>query len=386
MPIPRRLRSGRVAFAWRMVVHRKTRTAVAVSGIAFAILVVFVQLGFYGAVVNTALAISSRLDTDIVLVSPRFVHLSQASTLPRVRLFQALALPEVASTAPLYLRYARWREPQTGERCKLFALGFPLGDGSPLALPEVSAQLRSLEPSNTLLADRFTQPECGPFGPEGSVEVREQVARVVGGFELGVGFLGDGAILMSDDTFAGLFSGHSLDRVHLGLVRLREGADIEQAARNLRAVLPVDTRVITRRELSGLLERHWVENTAVGNIFGMGTIAGFCVGVVVLFQILSADIRTQLPFYATLKAMGYRDRRLYHFVLQQSWMFALLGFLPAFAITLTGFPLIRRATQLPVFMTPELALSVLLMSITMCTLAGAMSVRRISTADPAELF
>ncbi len=378
---------GHVAFAWRLIVHRKTRTAVAASGIAFAILVVFMQLGFYGAVVNTARAISTRLNADIVLVSPRFVHLSQAGTFPRVRIFQSLALAEVASTTPVYLRIARWKEPVRGGDCRLFALGFPLRDGVPLAVSGVAEKLETLEASNTLLIDRFTRPKCGPFAPDGEVVVRDRVAHVVGNFEIGVGFLADGAALMSDDTYMRLFfPEESLDRVYMGLVKLKKGADPEQVAVRLRGILPDDTRVVTRDELDGLLERHWVQNTAVGNIFGVGAIVGFFVGVVVLFQILSADVRTHLPLYATLKAMGYGDRRLYHYVLQQAWVFALLGFVPAFAITASCFPLIRGATQLPLFMTATLAISVFLMSVAMCTLAGVMSLRRISTMDPAELF
>jgi len=380
-------RLGRVAFAWRLIAHRKTRSAVAVSGIAFSILVVFVQLGFYGAVVNTALAISSRLDADIVLVSSRFVHLSHASTFPRVRIYQSLALPEVVSSTPVYLRLARWEEPLRGGRCRLFAIGFPLRDGVPLAVSGIAEQLRALEASNALLIDRLTQPKCGPFAPDGAVVVRDRAAQVVGDFEIGVGFLADGAAVMSDDTFMRFFAGEeSLDRAYLGIVKLAAGADAEEVAARLRGILPKDTRVVTRDELDGLLERHWVENTAVGNIFGMGTVVGFLVGVVVLYQILSADVRTQLPLYATLKAMGYGDRRLYRFVLQQAWVFALLGFALAFAITASCFPLLRGATNLPVFMTAPLAIFVFLTSVAMCTVAGVLSVRRISTMDPAELF
>jgi len=380
-------RHDRVAFAWRLIAHRKTRSAVAISGIAFSILVVFVQLGFYGAVVNTALAISSRLDADIVLLSSRFVHMSHASTFPRARIFQALALPEVASSTPMYLRLARWEEPARGGRCKLFAIGFPLRDGVPLLVAGVSEQLRALEASNALLIDRLTQSKCRPLAEGGDVVVRDKAAHIVGDFEIGVGFLADGSTLMSDDTFMRLFAREdSLDRVYLGILKLEAGADAEEVAIRLRGILPQDTRVVTRGELDALLERHWIESTAVGNIFGMGTVVGFWVGVVVLYQVLSADVRTQLPFYATLKAMGYGDRRLYRFVLQQAWSFALLAFVPAFAVSAICFPLIRGLTYLPVYMTATLAISAFAMSVGMCTLAGLMSLRRISVMDPAELF
>jgi putative ABC transport system permease protein len=250
----------------------------------------------------------------------------------------------------------------------------------------VTEQLRALEASNALLVDRFTRPKCGPFAPDGGVVLREQVAHVIGEFEVGVGFLADGATLMSDDNFVRLFGDDTLDRVYLGLVKLKPGTDPERAVTRLREILPDDTRVVTRAALDGLLERHWVESTAVGNIFAMGTVVGFFVGVVVLYQILSADVRTQISLYATLKAMGYGDRRLYGYVLQQAWLFALLGFIPAFAITASCFPLVRDATNLPLFVTAALTFSVFAMSLAMCTLAGVLSLRRISTMDPAELF
>lgn len=379
-------RKQRVPFAWRLIAHRKRRTAVAAAGIAFAILVVFLQLGFYSAVVNTAVAVTSQFDADLILISPRFVHLTETSQVPRVRLFQAMAVPEVETAIPLYFRYARWRDIDTGQTCKLFAIGFPLAEGVPLRTEGVAGQLRALKPSKTFLVDRLTQEKCGPVNGDGNVEIREQSARIVGDFEMGVGFLADGAMVLSDDSFSALFGNYPLDRPHLGLIRLVDGADPDAAAAALQAILPVDTRVVTLEGLSSLQIRHWVESTAVGNIFGMGAITGFFVGLVVLYQILSADIRMHLPLYATLKAMGYRDRRLYRFVLEQAWIFASLGFLPAFVMTAVGFPVIHALTKLPIFVTPWLTGLVLFLSFAMCTGAALLSLRRISVADPAELF
>lgn len=379
-------RAERIAFAWRQLDHQRRRAAAATAGVSFALLVIFLQLGFYGAVVNTAVAITSRLDADLVLVSPRFVHLSETSTIERARLFQALAVPEVRSATPLYLRYAAWRDPVSGQHCKLFAMGAPLASGSPLAVAGVAEQLPALEPSGSLLLDRLSQRDCGPLDPRGNVEVREQTARVVGGFELGVGFLADGALLASDDTFSKLFDGHPLDHAHLGLLRLVPGADQGRAVLELRAALPPDTAVRTRVELDALQRRHWVDETAVGNIFAMGTIAGFFVGFVVLAQVLSTDIRNQLPLYATLKAMGYARRRLRRLVLEQAWLYALAGFAPAFAIAALVFVGIRAWTRLPVFMTPSLALGVLALAFAMCTAAAWLSARKLDLADPAELY
>lgn len=379
------LRRDTVPFAWRLLVHRRRRAYVAAAGIGFAILVIFVQLGFYTSVVNTATAMTSRFNADIVLISPRFVHLSETSTIPRVRLFQIFAVDGVADSTPLYFRYTNWRDPVSDQRCRLFGMGFPLDGMAPLEVADVDAQRVVLAASNTVLLDRLTQSKCGPFDPDGNVEIRDQAALVVGAYELGVGFLADGSLVMSDQSFARFFN-HELESPHLGLVKTVPGADPLEVARRISEILPADTRAVTRDELSGLQVSHWVRSTAVGNIFGMGVVTGFFVGLVVLYQILSADIRTQLPLYATLKAMGYGEARLRWYVLEEAWMFAALGFAPALLITAVAFPLIFRATYLPLFVTPGLMALVFALAVVMCTGAGLLSVRRLRTADPAELF
>lgn len=378
-----------VPFALRLVLHQKRRTAVAAAGIGFAILVIFMQLGFFGAVQNTALAITSRFHADLVLVSPRFARLADAGDIPRARLFQAQALDDVEAAIPIFFRYANWRVPETGRRCRLFAVGFPLEAaraGAPLDLGGAPLDFDLLKPQGHLFMDRLTQAKCRAVDPDGFVEIRDKTARIVGQFEIGVGFLADGAMIVSDDTFTHFFEGHPIDRPHLGLIRLRPGADRAQAAAALRRMLPGDVRVLDADELDAMQTRHWVENTAVGNIFTMGSFAGFMVGLVVLYQILSTDIRNQLPYYATLKAMGYPNRRLYGYVFRQAWVFAGLGFVPALLASAALFPFIHSLTRLPVFMSVGLATTIGSLSVVMCTLAAGVSLRKLQTADPAELF
>ena len=201
-----------------------------------------------------------------------------------------------------------------------------------------------------------------------------------------MGFLADGAFITSDDTFSRLFGSASLDRPNLGLLRLKPGSDPDAVAEKLRSSLPRDVRVVTTEELNGYQTEHWVSNTAAGNIFGLGSLAGFVVGLVVLFEILSTDIRNQLPFYATLMAMGYTRKQLLRFVLTQAWIFAAIGYLPALLISAVLFPIVHDLTQLPVFLTAGLALSVLSLGFLMCSGAAGLSFLRLRKADPAELF
>lgn len=378
-----------VPFSFRLVTHSKTRAAVAAAGIGFAVLVIFVQMGFYGAVRGTAIAVTSRLDADLIMVSPAFVQILDTGNFDRSRLFQAMAVSEVESAAPIHLRYVNWHDPSSGENCRLLALGFPIASAretSLLRLGGIAEQLDRLAPTGSMLLDRLTQTKCGPASPTNVVEINDQITRVAGDFELGVGFLADGSVLMSDNSFDRLFRHESLDRPHLGLLKISQGADPDEVAERLMDQLPADVRILTADELQQIQEIFWLRNTAVGNIFALGSLAGFLVGVVVLFQILSTDIRNHLPLYATLRAMGYSGRRLSFFVLEQAWIFAALGYVPALIISLLLFPAVHAVTKLPMFMSLDLALSIAVLSATMCSVAALLSMRKLRSADPAELF
>ena len=375
-----------MGLALRLIGHKKIRTAVGVSGIAFAILFMFLQLGFSGALTATAVAVSSHLEGELVLVSSRFLHIAETGSIPRSRLYQALARPEVLSVTPLYMRFARWKAPKTGRRCSMFTIGFPLSGNAPLSLPGLAEALPALKAPGSLAADRESQDKCGVDAALTSVEVRERMMEAVGRYSMGIGFLGDGSMVVSDETYAQIFEGQSLDAVDMAAVRLRPGSDVETAAARLRLILPPDTRVLTRRELDDLQSRYWVEDTAIGSIFALGAVVGFLVGTMILYQVLSTDLRSQLPQYATMKAMGFPNKNIYFLVLQQSWLFAALGYVPALLLAVLVYEAAYDATRIPIAMNASRAILVLVLSLMMCTVSGLLSLRRIGHADPAELF
>lgn len=374
------------SFALRLIVHRKLRAAVGVSGIAFAVLFMFLQLGFSGALTATAVSVSSHFNGELVLVSARFLHIAETGSIPRSRLFQARAVPEVLSASPLYMRFARWKVLSTGRRCSMFAIGFPLSEDPPLRLEGLGNARSALAAPGAVLADRISQEKCGVTDDLATVEVRDQLRQVVGRYSMGIGFLGDGSLIASDETWAQTFDGQSLDNVDLAVIRLKPGSDIASVTTRLRALLPPDTRVLSKQELDALQVRYWVEDTAIGSIFALGTIVGFLVGTMILYQVLSTDIRAQLPQYATMKAMGFTNGSIYRLVLQQSWIFAALGYLPALAAAVLLYQAAYQETRLPIAMDAGRAVLVFGLTLIMCTASGLLSLRRIGRADPAELF
>ena len=372
------------------LLHDKTRTLVAIAGVAFAVVLVLMQLGFLNSVRLTATEIYDRLIFDVVLVSPRYLYISKAGDFPRTRLFQAESTPGVADVRPLYLGFNFWlnrgpSEPNPSRR-GIFVIGFNLEQPVFQRLPALEGDLSPLKQPGHVYMDTFSRKQFGRWRNNDRLEVGGRRIQVTGEFGMGTGFGADGDIIVADQTFVRLFPNRSLDQVSLGLVRVAPGADPKVVAEELRRRLPPDVNVFTRRQIEDLERKHWVNRTSVGVIFSLGVVVGFIVGTAIVYQVLSSDIANHLAEYATLKAMGYGPGYLAGVVLTQALILAVLGFAPGWAISKSLYYITSKSANIPMELGTKLSLGVLAMSIAMCSISGLASLRKVTTADPADLF
>jgi putative ABC transport system permease protein len=375
----------KTVLAWRNLTHSKVRTAASTAGIAFVILLIFVQLGLYAAVVHTATQAYDRLNFDLVLISPHHVFINWTGMFPRRRLYQALTVDGVVQAMPFYIALPVWQNPYTRLRYKIRMMAFHPADPVFL-LPELTGQLDALRQPDTVLIDRSTRPELGPQTPGMVTELNRRTVTIGGQYTLDMGFGALGSIITSDQNFSRFLHGYALEQVHLGLITLAPGFAPEVVAARLRGILPSDVQVLTRAELKAREERYWVDMTAIGIIFGTGTVVAFLVGTVVLYQVLSNDVTNHFAEYATLKALGYTDMRVSLVVLAQGCILAVLGFVPALLLSFGVYEVIRTTAHLSVSMTLRRIVFVLIMVIVMCAMSGLMALHKVKKTDPAELF
>ena len=132
--------------------------------------------------------------------------------------------------------------------------------------------------------------------------------------------------------------------------------------------------------------RFWDTSTPIGYIFSVGTIMGFVVGTIICYQIIYADIADHMSEFATLKAMGYRDRFFVGLVLQMSLYLSIIGYIPGACGQLDDLPGPgpRHGTLLE--MKFSHAALVLALTLGMCMASGCLALRKLLAADPAELF
>jgi putative ABC transport system permease protein len=376
---------------WMQLRYQKLRTLVAFMGIAFAVILILMQLGFRTSLFESAVRYHERLNYDIALFSTESSYIVRPASFSSRRLYQALGVDGVESVTPVYMQMAVWKNPYNHDMRNVFTLGVDPDDDALLAsgVPESIDRVRRRD---VVLFDARSRPEHGPVaerlrtGEPVFTEVNDRRVAVGGLFEMGTSFGIDGSILTSEDNFLRLFPNRKRTQIDLGLIRSRAGADPEEVRDAIRSLLPKDVLVLTKADFVAREVAYWNRAQPIGYVFAFGAIMGFVVGAIIVYQILFADVSEHLSEYATLRAMGYSNGFVSSVVIQQALILAVVGYLPGLAICLWLYRMAGAATRLPMYMTWERGLTVLALTIAMCAVSGLIALRKVRSLDPAEVF
>jgi putative ABC transport system permease protein len=380
---------GRLPIGWLQLTHRRGRFVAAILGVGFANLLVFMQLGFMGALTGTVGLPYAALDADILIQAPDANTLTDGSPVPRQRMLDALSVAGVAAAVPVFTGKLEWRSADGSARSldvmavdpRVASLHPLEGRRDLLALPSaafIDRATRNVPPSVFAALDAGTPQRF---------EFQGRSLTLHGSFTIGGSFSGDGWLVMSDQSFVNLFRNRSLHAPNIVLVRAEPGQDLPALAARINAAMGGSDAIA--RPLSTALARDTAFQTTqrpVGIIFGMGVLMGALVGIIIVYQVLSSDVADHLREYATMKAMGYRQGFFLGIILEQALVLASLGFIPGSLFAYGLYALLSQATGINVAMPPERLLIVLAGTVVMCVLSGALATRRLARADPAELF
>jgi putative ABC transport system permease protein len=382
-----------VPLARRNLLANTPRLIRSVSGIAFAVLLMIVELGFRDAFLESMIMNVRALDGDIMLISSTKYQVDRLSPFSRRQLYQARAVPGVASASPLYIERLGpiWKNPQDHRLFRITAYAFD-PDQPVFLFPELAAKHEALRQPDTVMVDRRARSFLGEAHEGTETELGRRHITVVGTFELGPNFFSDGNVLMSDRNYIKFFGVRGgvkdtdLPDIEIGTVKVLPQFKVADVKASLRAALPPNVAVLTKAELVEQEKAYNNKVSPVGPIFTIGTLIGFAVGMMISYQILFSELSDQRPQYATLKAMGYRNRYLVKVVLQQAVFYALIGYGPAWILSYLALRAIGAAVLLPAGISFALTITTLAMTVVMCTLSALIAVRRVISADPAELF
>lgn len=382
---------GRLPIGWLQLSHNKGRLLAAVAGVAFANLLVFMQLGILGALNGSTVAPYSLLNADIIISSEDGNTLTDSGNIARIRMFQALGVAGVATASPIYVGMLPFSMAD-GTSVSLLTFGVDTAQPS-FTSTSVAASLGELEIENTAFLDTQTRgvPASALSGlVEGKpfpFEVNGQTMTAIGTLEVGGGFLADGTLVVSDQTFLRFFSQRSSGAPSHILINVDDNVSVDRVAERLQRTLPVESVKVQSIAAAANADLAFMATERpTGVIFGFGVLIGIIVGIVIVYQVLSTDVADHLSEYATFKAMGYGQPFFLGIVFEEAIVLAVFGFIPGFIVSLGLYAGLSSVTNLPVAMDASRAILVFLGTLTACTLSGAIATRRLAAADPADLF
>lgn len=378
---------GRLPIGWLQLIHNRVRLAAALAGVAFANILVLMQLGFLGALISSIRLPYDPFDADLMVSAPDMNTLQDSSPLPRQRMFEILTVQGVRSASPLYLGKFDWRQEDNTFRT-LTVIGVDPVTRT-FRTPEIEAARDELKISDVALIDRKTRNverrvfENLPM----SFEARGRTLSVVGAFNIGGGFTDDGYLIVSDQTFLKLYPQRVSGAPNHILVKLEPNVDPSAVISRLKAVLPAyDSTVQTIDAAIARDQKFQSTQKPVGLVFGFGAAIGVLVGIIIVYQVLSTDVADHIREYATFKAMGYGPAFFLGVIVEEALILAILGFIPGVTLSLGLYKLVAVATDLPMEMTLSRAVAVMFGTIVACALSGVIATGRVAKANPADLF
>ena len=343
----------RVPLAWRNTTSDRKRLRRAATGIGFAAFLIFMQLGFLEAFLESALYALRSFDGDLVMQSPTRYQFAQREDFDRRRLYQAQAMPGVESVAPVFIEWgsSEWKSPVT-DKAHVIRVIATDPDNPAFVLDGATAPLSTLKQANTVMVDARARRFLGTAVPGLKTNLAGRGIRIVGSFSMGPDFVNDGNLVMSDRTFLAFFddpSSPGLRRkaVDYGVIKVSPGYSVAAVQAALNATLADDVIVMTKDRLIDLEIAFQNKLSPTGPIFSLGAVIGFLVGILISYQVLFSEISDRLHQFATLKAMGYGRRYLMGVIVVQSLLYGIAGFVPALLLAMGAFAAIGEWLLLP---------------------------------------
>jgi putative ABC transport system permease protein len=381
-----------IPLAWRQLTLDRKRFVAAVAGATFGIVLMLYQLGVYNASLRMVVFPHEALKGELVITSRNYEYFYSNRPFPRRILYQIRSFPGIASVAPLYVDFLKWKNTTTGVDKGIGVLAVAPAQ-NPFILPDLTRQIGLLTNGENILFDvQSAETDFGQiktlFRDNGEVvsEIEYVRVKVKGLFSMGQTLASTGHVITSDQAFGRLNPDRSANMINIGLITLDSGTDPEMIKRQLAILLPQEVRILTRSEFHCEEQNYWFSRTAVGFITLAAMLVGMFVGAIVVYQILYTDVTDHLREYATLKALGFTDMFLFRVVMIESLILLLACALPSTILSGALFYLTRTKAGMPTELdVPEL-LTVFAMATVMCIFAGFLATRKLKTADPADIF
>ncbi len=369
--------------AYRTLLHKKTRLAFTVLGLAILFLLSAAQIGLLIGWINTITAVMAHTDADVWVMAQNTASWEFGTSIPRHRIYQTRNVKGVAWTQGLYVGWSMWQRPD-GKRLNVQVIGLDqYSIGGPWSMREGKVDCVHL--SDSVIVDELFLDTLGVKQLGEEFELQTHKKATVRGISREVRtFTASPYIFTSMRTATKYDASYKIEDTTYVLVKCLPGVDPTQVARAIQAEVP-GVEVLTTRELMTRSVVFWLIGTGMGLIVIMTAVLGVVVSAVVSTQTLYNITQDHLGNYATLLAVGFSRRQILTCVMLQGLGLSAAGVL----LGSSGFcvlSILSGRTAAPVEMTPTLFAGLISIAVCCSLLGSFLSVKSILHLDPSIVF
>jgi putative ABC transport system permease protein len=367
----------------KTLLHDKVRFLITVSGVAFAVTLVLVQVGLFVGLLDNSTITIRKLSADLWITSKNSPNLDFVHQFPESNLYRARSVPGVARADNLILSFMQVSLPNGAEETAIvYAMEDLRGWGMPWRV--TAGNLDDLKRGAFVMFDESAAKRFGAFQVGDYREVMGQRLKVIGTSREAKSFtttpLGFMDFRRAQELQPELLGG----KTSYIVVKVAPGADVEAVRAELAARLPYND-VFTSQAWAERSRGYWIENTGLGFNAFLTVFLGCLVGVVVVAQTLYTSTMEHLKEFGTVKAIGGSNLDIYRMLGKQATVAAVLGFVLGYLPAQLLKPVIASA-GLKLIIAPELTVLVLLGTVVLCLASALVSFRKVASIDPALVF
>jgi putative ABC transport system permease protein len=371
-----------VNLAWKTLVHDRLRFLITVSGVAFAVALVFFQVGLFSGLLDNATVTIRNLPADLWVTSRNTPNVDFAHGFPEAHVQRVRSVPGVARADNLIVTFMNVALPSGAEEStEVYALEDFRAWGFPWRMLE--GDVDDLRRTPSVVVDESAQKRFGRFAVGEHREVQGTRLQIIGRSAEAKSFTTTPLAFM-DYRLAQRLAPPLAGRTTYILVRLEPGADAAAVGAEIARRLPYND-VHTAAAWAARSRAYWVDNTGIGFNMFLTVFLGCLVGVVVVAQTLYTATMEHLREFGTVKAIGGSNRDIYAILVKQAAVAAVVGFVLGLVPSLAMRPLVAGA-GLRLSIEPSLVGIVFVGTIALCLAASAISFRKVARLDPALVF
>lgn len=375
-----------VDLARKNLLHDKLRFLITVSGVAFAVTLVFVQVGLFLGLLDNASITIEHLGADLWVTSKNTPNIDFAQTFPETAVQRVRSVPGVERADNLIVWFMTMALPSGAKEGTLV---YALEDFDRWRFPwnVTEGELSDLRRGNYLFLDESAKKRFGEFHVG---EYREMIGhrlKIIGKTRDALSFSTTPIVFLDFRRAQEMSPDELQGNTTYILVRLAPGAtpaQIETVRREIQRRLPHND-VHTGPEWAAQSRRYWVESTGLGLNLAMTIFLGCLVGVVVVAQTLYASTMEHIKEFGTVKAIGGSNLDIYRILGEQATISAIVGFLLGGAFSWLLRPAMARI-DLKLIISPSFAAVVGAGTLILCLAAAMISFRKVARIDPALVF